>query len=127
MKRIISILLVGSLLFASFKNISLYLYMEWKRDMIIENFCINLQKPEMLCSGKCYISKELGKAQDQQTNQQSGLKKIDLNTNYLLVDLFHLDYLNIPVLESQASLMFKNHKLGVDWIQKLLRPPNSLA
>lgn len=127
MKRIISILLVGSLLFASFKNISLYLYMEWKRDMIIENFCINLQKPEMLCSGKCYISKELGKAQDQQTNQQSGLKKIDLNTNYLLVDPFHFHYLNTLDFKAQVEPNFVNHKLGVDWIQKLLRPPNSLA
>jgi len=126
-KRIISLLLVGTLLFASFKNISLYLFLEWKRDVIIENFCINLQKPEMLCSGKCYIAKELGKAQDQQEQHNGGLKKIDLNTNYLIVDPFELHYLHDFVMVSQGSPNAENRKLGIDWVQKVLRPPDFIV
>ncbi|WP_404986283.1 hypothetical protein ACI513_04010 [Chryseobacterium sp. M5] len=51
-------------------------------DFIVENLCENKDKPELMCNGKCYVSKELSKNNNEQTTQNG--QKISVPT----IDIF---------------------------------------
>lgn len=51
-------------------------------DYIVENLCENKEKPELMCNGKCYVSKELSKNNNEQTTQNG--QKISVHT----IDIF---------------------------------------
>lgn len=52
-------------------------------EYIVEVLCINKSKPELHCNGKCYLSKELAKANDTESTplskgKNSGQKLLDI-------------------------------------------------
>ncbi|MBK1894379.1 hypothetical protein [Chryseobacterium paridis] len=56
---------------------------------IVETLCINKDKPELNCNGKCYLSKELAKTNDTESTplskgKNSGQKILDI---YILPDI----------------------------------------
>lgn len=59
------------------------IFISWKanQDYIIENCCINRDKPELECNGKCQLSKQL-KAVDQEasSNKPAAVPKLKLET-----------------------------------------------
>ncbi|AEL24279.1 hypothetical protein [Cyclobacterium marinum] len=44
------------------------------RAYIIENFCVNKDKPMLHCDGQCFLAEKLKKAQDQKENQAGGIE-----------------------------------------------------
>ncbi len=69
MKKIFSISLLVLFLAQVFYLTLLSGYLQWERDYIIDNFCVNKEQPQLLCSGRCYISDVLG--EELQNEQQS--------------------------------------------------------
>lgn len=71
-KRIVAIVLLQSFVFAigikSFITLSFYV----NQESIITEQCENRSKPELQCNGKCYLAKQLKKA-EQATEEQSGV------------------------------------------------------
>lgn len=57
----LAVLIVGLSFHTGFIQISYSL----NKAYITNNFCVNQDKPEMHCNGKCYLKKQLNKAQDQ--------------------------------------------------------------
>lgn len=51
-------------------------------DYIVKNLCENKAKPEIMCNGKCYVSKQLAKSNTEQTTQNG--QKINAPT----IDVF---------------------------------------
>ena len=54
---------------------------ELRKDYIIKNYCVNKNRPEMHCDGKCYLAKQLHKvAEDKATKeaerQEQSFKKL---------------------------------------------------
>ena len=47
---------------------------EANKNYIIENFCINKDKPELNCCGKCHLRKELKKVDDNGTSKKQNEK-----------------------------------------------------
>ncbi|GGF45557.1 hypothetical protein GCM10011339_37550 [Echinicola rosea] len=43
------------------------------KEYIAENLCINRDKPEMNCDGKCFLAEKLQEAQDQKEQQPGGI------------------------------------------------------
>ncbi|MBD8489946.1 hypothetical protein IFO69_14410 [Echinicola sp. CAU 1574] len=43
------------------------------KEYITENFCINKDKPEMHCDGKCFLSEQLQDAKEQQEQKNGGI------------------------------------------------------
>lgn len=39
---------------------------ELRRDYIVKNICVNRNKPQMHCDGKCYLAKKLAESQKQE-------------------------------------------------------------
>lgn len=51
----------------------IFLDYELRKDYIIQNFCVNKNRPELNCNGKCYLAKQI-KAAEQQEQQQKGIE-----------------------------------------------------
>jgi hypothetical protein len=42
---------------------------ELRKDYIIQNFCVNKDRPELKCDGMCYLAKQIKAAQQQDENE----------------------------------------------------------
>lgn len=47
----------------------LYLDYELRRDYIIKNLCVNRNRPQLHCNGKCYLAKRLADSREQEERQ----------------------------------------------------------
>jgi len=70
-KRIIAILLLGFFTLISFQQLTVMAFYVLNQDFITENFCINKDKPEMQCKGKCHMKDALAKATNQEKNSEA--------------------------------------------------------
>lgn len=52
------------------------------QDFIAEVLCINREKPMTMCNGKCYLSEQLKKAEEQEEKQTPANKKERLEVVY---------------------------------------------
>ncbi len=71
----ISILLLFSLLTANFGNLFVFTGFELNRKYIAAELCVNKNKPELNCNGKCYLMKKLKQAQDKEEKQERQSRK----------------------------------------------------
>ncbi|WP_341228392.1 hypothetical protein [uncultured Arcticibacterium sp.] len=42
---------------------------ELRKDFIIENFCVNKERPELNCDGQCYLAKQIKATQEHDENE----------------------------------------------------------
>lgn len=47
----------------------LYLDFEVRRDYIVANLCVNRNRPQLHCDGKCYLAKKLAALEEQEKKQ----------------------------------------------------------
>ncbi len=47
----------------------LYLDYELRKEFIIDNFCVNKDRPELNCDGQCYLATRLAAVQEQEQKQ----------------------------------------------------------
>ena len=58
-------------------NLALCAYYQINKKQIAETLCINKNKPSLHCDGKCYLSKQLKKASENEKRQNQSLKEKD--------------------------------------------------
>lgn len=58
-RSIISSFLLVLILFSQFYNSALWIKYELNVEEITELFCVNKEKPALMCNGKCYVKGEL--------------------------------------------------------------------
>jgi hypothetical protein len=66
----VTFLLLFSLLTANCSSLFVYIGFEFNKQLIATEFCVNKDKPEMHCKGKCYLMKKLKQAQDKEQKQE---------------------------------------------------------
>lgn len=66
MKGVFSISLVLVLMMQSLLQLGFLTYYSLNTDYIEAEFCVNKDKPELCCKGKCYISKQIDQSSDVQ-------------------------------------------------------------
>ena len=66
MKKVISISLSALILFLTVKDLLTYAQFFINQDFISNNLCINRDKPEKMCHGKCYLKKSIQENQEQE-------------------------------------------------------------
>ncbi|HMQ64399.1 MAG TPA: hypothetical protein PKE06_27190 [Flavilitoribacter sp.] len=59
MKRGAAILLSLLIVSVSLKDLAIYFSFQLNRNYIARNLCVNLDSPEVMCYGKCFLDKEL--------------------------------------------------------------------
>lgn len=86
----------------------LYLDFEIRRDYIVKNLCINRNRPQMHCDGKCYLAKKIA-ALDEQEKRQA-------ERDYMSQLLDHvLDYRASLLVPSQVSYNIQ-HRLSFNYL-----------
>nr|WP_294901120.1 hypothetical protein [uncultured Pedobacter sp.] len=66
LKRTIAFFLILSLISAHFTKVFVFAGFELNRNYIAENLCVNKDKPELKCHGKCFLMKKLAEAEKKQ-------------------------------------------------------------
>ncbi|MBA9078026.1 hypothetical protein [Rufibacter quisquiliarum] len=73
MKRTVTILLLVVMLTQAFSRLFILLEYQANKDFITKFLCLNREKPQLQCNGKCYLMKKLRKAE--QTENTSNQKR----------------------------------------------------
>lgn len=75
MKKLSLVALAFIILSQSLLNMAVIAYYEWNKAYIAEKLCINKLKPELKCEGKCYLGKQLKKAEEAEKKQSRHILK----------------------------------------------------
>ena len=92
-------------------------------DYIVETLCINKNKPEVHCNGKCYLSKELAKANDTESSplskgKTSGQKILDI---YILPEISEIKNTDQSYKINFSFIYEKNYSFL--FLKHIFRPP----
>ena len=68
-KKIVGTILLASIAIKLFMAPLIFANYELRKDFIIKNYCINKNRPKLHCDGKCYLSKQLKTAEQQDEKQ----------------------------------------------------------
>jgi hypothetical protein len=74
-RRFIALLLIISVLFASFCNVLVYAGFELNKEYIVASLCENKDKPMLNCAGKCYLAKKIKQAEEKERGQERQSQK----------------------------------------------------
>lgn len=78
MKKVLSIILIGALGFQCLSKLSLIAYYNINIEFIIQELCVNKDKPQLNCKGKCYLKKKLDESNKAETQTSGSLKQLEL-------------------------------------------------
>jgi hypothetical protein len=96
MRKIVAILLLINLSLVGFYNLVQWTTFILNQEKITEQFCVNKEKPELKCNGKCHLAKQL-ENEEEQTTSPSSLKRIHLTL-----------YFSEPIIFSDRTSSFHN-------------------
>ena len=112
-----------AIMLPSLIKIGIWVDFEINQDFIAEVLCINKDKPTMKCNGKCYLSKELKKADEHEEKQapNSQKEKLDIRLYYAQVPFDLLNATAIYVCKLNA--VDNNEFYNSSFITGIFRPP----
>lgn len=126
MKKVFLFILLLSFSVRPIFYVSNILYYELNIDYIIETYCVNTDKPELQCNGKCHLSKQL-QLVSQETNDSEG----NLITNIISESFFPVYFQSKDTINFDTSLLTivrlqnfyysENYAYKLDY--QLLKPP----
>ena len=122
MKFFISILLSVMIFGASFQN-SLYFIDYQINKEYYKARCINKQKPELDCSGKCQVKKEAQK-------DESPISNIKYSFELQVLPAKNAEFIikNPVVFSTKTKIVSINHTLTLDgYLKNGLQPPENLV
>ncbi len=75
-------MMITALMLPNLTQIGILIDFKINQDFIAEVLCINKEKPMSTCNGKCYLSEQLKKAEEQEEKQAPTNKKERLEVLY---------------------------------------------
>lgn len=112
MRTAVAILIMFSLSFQSMVKVAIVGWYELNKDYVAKNLCENRNKPQMKCCGKCYLRKQLKKAEDGSDSngkQAPGkLTKIEI-AEFIPSQSFHLPEYFVSTLQKHNPRMQRMH------------------
>lgn len=126
MRRVVVILLLGCLTFHSLMKVGIAAWYEINKEYVSTVLCINKNKPELKCNGKCYLTKQLKKADTPQSDTEKNLpgnSKKSEHVEYLLSGNLKYSIMNIAVLSSSHYTHYVS-PVGYSPINEIFHPPS---
>lgn len=96
MRILFSILLFASFAIRPAMEISTVLYYQLNIDTIVEKYCVNKERPQLNCNGKCYLMSQM-KAKTQPSTENSDI--------VIITEAF------IPLFFQDTTIQIKNTNL----------------
>jgi hypothetical protein len=72
-RQLIAILLLLSISYQSFVKLGIVIWYQVNKEYVARNLCENKNQPEKKCCGKCYLNKQLNKADKGTTEKNSSV------------------------------------------------------
>ena len=94
------------------------------QEHIKEFLCINKEKPELACNGKCYLTKQLEETQNKREQEFPDL----VHVKYEFVLTFHLnkDIQRIAFCEKRRCILGYDNSYTFQFINDIFHPPSYL-
>ena len=123
MNRKIAIALISLFVFIGFKDVFTILWFYSNQIYIANTKCINIDKPELICAGKCYLSKKLGESKAEKSNNFPFRQYLDFK---ILPSDFSVNIIfkDEPVKKADWRFDFSLHQS--DYLSRLFQPPEFL-
>ncbi|MET1054235.1 MAG: hypothetical protein ABWY16_02920 [Pedobacter sp.] len=119
--RAIAILLLFSSVSVNLSGIFVFAGFEMNQSYIAKVLCINKNKPELHCNGKCYLMNKLKQAQDKEQKQEHQFQKIQLQMQEALAVLpFNFRQYSIAAINFSIPL---NTGMPVARVNAIFHPP----
>lgn len=104
----------------------IYLDFELRRDYISRNLCENRNKPLLNCNGKCYLSKKIAAAQEEEERQAEcdfmG-KLIEVAANLPLFEIIKAPVAPAGSIVLDSDFYYNNIFIGSLQPEGIFRPP----
>mgnify|MGYP001487896744 CR=1 FL=1 len=123
MKKACSVILLIFFAFQTFYSGGLTLFFYANRAYITKQLCVNKAKPELKCGGKCYLSKKLKEAEEQQNEQSSQQLKVWVEPAPAMIESVYF-HLNTPDI-SYTYRGFKPNYYSFRLSQPVFHPPSA--
>ncbi len=104
MKKIVAILLVFALQIPIFSKWGTIAIFQFNQTEIIENFCLNKDRPELNCDGHCYLAKQLKSLEEKEKKANS--ERISHNPSLDLIDQINFFSFQFPILKLPKKINF---------------------
>jgi len=85
-KKGIIILLSLLIVFVAFKDLITYAHFFLNRTFITQNYCQNIDQPQLMCHGKCYLETSIQQNQEQQQDVPNPVMEEKTNIVFLPFD-----------------------------------------
>jgi hypothetical protein len=122
--RVISIFILVVLMLTNFSRLFIYASFELNQEYIASTLCVNRDKPEINCNGKCYLSKKIKQAEEKEKKQElDGLKK-SLQESSLVKSFSSDDLISFEVQKDYFPTPVDDLLTGNS---EILHPPPSLS
>lgn len=98
---LITLCIVFKPVFPVFKYVAFY-------DYIVKELCVNKNKPELQCNGKCYLIKELSKTSESEKTNRDSKKTEIYELNILFCQNIDCIYLCFFTVKEKLNTTYKN-------------------
>lgn len=133
MKQIRSILLVFFAVSLLWKDVAAFtwnVHFYANQKALAEEFCINRNKPQILCNGKCYLADQLQKImqEEQQQKEKPIIPPMKLKESEYFSQVIPFSVPENRAILSETTLHVPYLSgVGFDPLSKQLRPPSSFV
>ena len=124
-KKILSITLLIALAIKLLMAPAIFLDYQIRKDFIVKNYCINKNRPEMHCDGKCYLAKQIKKTQENDEKQatDSFISKLFLTESEIKTHSLS-DFFSLKSFLSKQKLHFCYlESFSSNFVITFLKPP----
>lgn len=100
MKKLLAIALLLSISYQYVAKLGMVAMYELNKDYIARNLCENRDKPQMKCCGKCYLKKQLKKADEQDNGSTQAPSKFEkeVTASFLVTQKITYSFFNTAPL-----------------------------
>lgn len=93
LRRTLSYMLILLILSSGFTRFYFYVGYELNKNYIATVLCENINKPELKCNGKCYLSKKIKQAEKEDQKSEQTASKTMLSQNFIFTNFHFKSYL----------------------------------
>jgi hypothetical protein len=122
-RQLVAIVLLVCSVSVSLSNFVMLTIFSYNQNTLAKEFCVNKNKPQLHCNGKCYLLKKLKQAQEKEQQQDQKLQKILLQEAVIMLPFKFNPYR----VEEGIQLVLHSAGKPVTYAYSVFHPPQSPA
>lgn len=119
MQRAFSIIMSFLFLLVISQQAVIIVNFKLNQQIITNQFCINKDKPELHCNGKCHLTKELKKSEHPDSKKIINTKNFDLTLNSNTA--YHIEIVNIS--KNKNPVIYIEYHHTTPYLEVFVPPP----